>query len=286
MGEVYRARVLDGSRKGWPVALKRLAPSLAANPAYLDRFTTEADLCKLLNHPHIVKVLDVGVSQDTYFIAMELIDGTDLGRLLRRCRKGGIQLPVDFAVYLAKVLLEALAYAHSAVGASGRPLQIVHCDVCPSNLFISRMGEVKLGDFGVARVQQLSEDGEVQGKVHYLSPEAIEGQLTPAVDLWASTVTLYELLTLERPFTGPSDAAVLEAIRHRRYRPIRQLRPELAAPLADAVDRGFAQAPSARFGTAAEFADTLSGLFDERIGNPLAIAAVVRGLFGRAAAAP
>ncbi len=281
MGEVYRAKVLSGPRKGWFVALKRLPPSLAANPKSLDHFTTEADLCKLLDHPHIVKVVEVGVNEDTYFIAMEFVDGTDLARILRRCRRNRIQLPADFALYLAKVLLDALAYAHAAVGASGAPLHIVHCDVSPSNLFISRTGEVKLGDFGVARGRSVgAEGGVVEGKVHYLSPEAIEGQLTPAADLWAAAVTLYELLTLERPFNGATKERVIDAIRRRHYLPIHELRPEVPLALSQVVDRAFAQEPSSRFHAAGEFAETLAGLFDERIGNPMAIAAVVRGLFG------
>ncbi len=281
MAEVYRAQVLSGPRSGWSVALKRLAPSLAADPASVDRFTTEADLCKLLDHPHIVKVFEAGVVQDTYFIAMEFVDGTDLARILRRCKRGGIQLPVDFALYLAKVLLDALAYAHAAVGASGAPLQIVHCDVSPSNLFISRTGEVKLGDFGVAKVRGVGgAESAVQGKVHYLSPEAIEGDFSPAADLWASAVTLYELLTLERPFTGESEAEVLQGIQQRRFQPIQQLRPELPAALAQIMDTSFARKSSARFQTAAKFAQALAPQFDDRIGNPMAIAAVVRGLFG------
>jgi serine/threonine protein kinase len=281
MAEVYRARVISGPRSGWFVALKRLAPSFAADPVYIERFTSEADLSKLLDHPHVVKVFEVGVIQDVYYMVMEFVDGTDLGRILRRCKASRIQLPVDFAVYLAKVLLDALAYAHTALSASGRPLEIVHCDVSPSNVFISRTGEIKLGDFGIARVRSgWREDGDVAGKPHYLSPEAIDGEVTPAADLWASNVTLYELLTLERPFSGDTEAQVLEAIRERQYRPIRELRPELPEPLAEIVDRGFAEKASSRFRTAVEFGEALAPHFDERVGNPLAIAAVVRGLFG------
>ncbi len=281
MAEVYRARVLSGPRSGWFVAIKRLAPILADDPTCVERFTSEAELSRLLDHPHIVKVFEVGVLQNIHYIVMEFIDGTDLGRTLRRCRASSIQLPVDFAVYLAKVLLDALGYAHSVVGPLGGTLEIVHRDVSPSNLFISRTGEIKLGDFGVAQIRSGRPDsGEVAGKPHYLSPEAIEGQATGAVDLWASNVTLYELLTLERPFQGNSEAEVLDAIRGRRYRPIRELRPELPLALAEIVDRGFAKKISARFQTAAEFAEALSPHCDERVGNPLAIAAVVRGLFG------
>ncbi len=274
MAEVYRAKVLSGPRAGWFVALKRLSPSLSANPADVDRFTSEAQLSQKLDHPHIIKVFETGAIESTYFIAMELVDGTDLGRLLRRCRAGGIQLPVDFAVYLAKVLLDALAYAH-------RELKTIHCDVSPSNLFISRMGEIKLGDFGVARLWSgRRDDGEVRGKAPYLSPEAMDGKVTPAADLWASNVTLYELLTLERPFAADSGPKLLDAIRQGRYRSLRELRPEVTIALAGVVDRGFSSEASARFQTAEELAQALALHFDERVGNPLAIAAVVRGLFG------
>ncbi len=274
MAEVYRAKVLSGPKAGWFVALKRLSPSLSANPTDVDRFTREARLSQRLDHPHIIKVFETGVIGSTYFIATELVDGTDLARLLRRCRAGGIQLPVDFAVYLAKVLLDALAYAH-------RGLKIVHCDVSPSNLFISRTGEIKLGDFGVARLWSgRREDGEVRGKAPYLSPEAMDGKVTPAADLWASNVTLYELLTLERPFAAETGPAVLDAIRQGRYRSLRELRPEVTVALAGIVDRGFSSEASARFRTAEKFAQALALHFDERVGNPMAIAAVVRGLFG------
>ena len=151
---------------------------------------------------------------------MELVDGRDLAQILRRCKQRGIPLPIDFAVYLGKVLLEALAYAHTAEDSRGAPLGIVHCDVSPSNLFISRMGEIKLGDFGVARVlvDGSREGGEVLGKPYYLCPESLRGIVTPEADLWAATVVLYELLTLERPFLGNTPEEVFFNIRTARYR--------------------------------------------------------------------
>jgi eukaryotic-like serine/threonine-protein kinase len=149
-----------------------------------------------------------------------------------------------------------------------------------ANLFISRTGEIKLGDFGVARLRSWDEAGEVAGKAYYVSPEVIEGEVSLAADLWASNVTLYELLTLERPFSGGTKALILEAIRQRRYRSVGELRPEISFALAGVVDRGFAREAAARFQSASEFARVLAPHYDERVGNPLAIAAVVRGLFG------
>jgi serine/threonine-protein kinase len=288
MAKVYRARVISGPRAGGWVALKRLAPGLARDPEYLDQFTSEAELSKLLDHPHIVKVYQVGVLKDVYYIAMELVEGRDLGEILRKCHSRRIFLPVDFAVYLVRVLLEALQYAHLVRSPSGKPLEVVHCDVSPSNLFISRNGEVKLGDFGVARARSLYGKDAIQGKPFYLSPELLDGQIHRSADLWAANVTLYELLSLERPFLGDSEDELLEAIRMRRYRPVRELRPEVSPKLAQLVERGFSSRPANRFRSAAEFGSALGKHYDERVGTPLAIAAVVRGLFesGAKAAAP
>ncbi|AKQ67119.1 Serine/threonine protein kinase PrkC, regulator of stationary phase [Myxococcus hansupus] len=282
MAEVYRARVLAGAREGWTVALKRLLPALTRDPESVSLFAREAQLSKQLHHPNIVTVLDAGELEGIYFIVMELVDGRDLGQILRRCKVRGIPLPLDFAVYLGKVLLEALAYAHSATGPQGERLGIVHCDVSPSNLFISRVGEIKLGDFGVSRVlvDGKLQGGDVLGKPYYLSPESLLGEVSPEADLWAATVVLYELLTLERPFTGATPDAVFSAIRSRQYRPLRELRPDVPEALEAVVARAFAERPEDRFLTAEDFALALTPHYDERVGTPLAIAAVVRGLFG------
>lgn len=283
MAEVYRARVLAGPSEGWTVALKRLLPTLTRDRDSIELFAREADLSTKLDHPNIVKVLEAGVYEGIYYIAMELVDGRDLGQILRRCKHRGIPLPVDFAVYLGKVLLEALSYAHHATGANGEPLGIVHCDVSPSNLFISRVGEIKLGDFGVARVRvggTLQGGSEVLGKPYYLSPEALRGHISPETDLWAATVVLYELLTLERPFTGTTPEEVFGNIRARRYKPLRSLRPEVPEALEGVIAKAFSANPEDRFRTAEEFAHALTPHYDERVGTPLAIAAVVRGLFG------
>lgn len=282
MAEVYRAKVISGPRAGWPVAIKRLPPNLANDPEYRDRFTSEADLSRFLDHPNIVKVLEVGEVEGIYYMAMELVDGRDLGQIIRRCKHRGIPLPVDFAVYLSKVLLDALGYAHEAVGPRGDKLGIIHCDVSPSNVFISRVGEIKLGDFGIARAQASAIDTDLLGKPYYLSPETLEGTVTVEGDLWSAAVILYELLTLERPFQGDSRDRVFTSIRGRLYQPVIEVRPEVSQELSEIVDRAFAEDVAARFADAADFAIALDAHYDDRLGTPLAIAAVVRGLFGAA----
>src|SRR2546430_997775 len=158
MAEVYKARVVEGARKGQLVALKRLTPRLASDPEAVDLFCGEADVSSMLKHVNIVEVFETGVVGEVYYLAMEFVDGRDLALILSRCRERAIFLPIPFAVHIALCILDALSYAHQARGPSGMPLNIVHCDVSPSNLFISRLGEIKLGDFGIAKVRSMGGD--------------------------------------------------------------------------------------------------------------------------------
>ena len=283
MAEVFRALDLSGPRAGRKVAIKRLLPELGKQPHYVELFVGEADLSRMLHHPNIIEVYEAGTVGEQYYMAMEYIDGRDLGQILKRCRDRKILLPIDFAVFLGVTLLEALAYAHAAIAPSGKPLGIVHCDISPSNLFISRLGEIKLGDFGIAKAQArdgLENETAVWGKAYYLSPEALAGNIDQAADLWAATVTLYELLTNERPFAGANPDEVAKAIRRARPVPLFEKRLDLGSELDEVVMRGFAREPGVRHRDAASFAEALRPHFDDLIGNPMAIASVVRGLFG------
>lgn len=285
MAEVYRATAVEGPYEGRRVALKRLHPELAKDPHYVELFNAESDLSRMLHHPNVIEVLDAGCIGGVYFIAMDFIDGRDLGQVVQRCRTRRIQLPVDFAVFLVKTLLDALDYAHNLSAPDGRALHVIHCDVSPSNLFISRVGEIKLGDFGIAKVRTLEGQGgeeKIWGKAYYLSPEQLDGRLDTSADLWAAAVTLYELLTLERPFQGADADAVAKKVRGAHFKPVQELRPEIYPPLAELVARALSKKAVDRFATARAFSDALLPHYNELIGTPLAIAAVVRGLFGAA----
>lgn len=280
MAEVFRVRAVAGPMAGVEFALKRLLPELESDPEAVALFAGEADLARFLNHPNIVRVHEVGTFNDAYFMVMELVDGRDVGQIMKKCVEKRIDWPTDFAVFLVKTLLEALSYAHGAVGANGRPLNVVHCDISPSNFFVSRKGDLKLGDFGVARALIDQGLGEVMGKPFYLSPEALAGQLSQSIDLWACTVTLYELLTMQRPFQGKDHERVYDAIRSRKYVSPRSIRPDISKGLEDVIAKGFSKKPEARFQSAAEFAEALTPHFDELVGTSLAISSMVRGLFG------
>ena len=283
MAEVYKARAVEGPRKGQLVALKRLTPRLASDPEAVDLFCGEADVSAMLKHPNIVEVFEAGVVGEVYYLAMEFVDGRDLALILARCRERRIFLPVNFAVHIAKATLDALAYAHEARGPTGMHLNIVHCDVSPSNLFISRLGEIKLGDFGIAKVRSLGDgdqNGTLWGKLAYLAPEQLERRpLTTQVDLWGAATILYEALTNQRAIQGADNDETQEALRAGRIAGVESLRPDIPPGLGDVVHQALQIDPTARFHTAQEFANALEPFHDEISGGALGIASVVRGLF-------
>ena len=283
MAEVYKARAVEGSRANQMVALKRLSPRLASDPEAVDLFCGEADVSVMLKHPNIVEVFEAGVVGEVYYLAMEYVDGRDLALILARCRERRIFLPVNFAVHIAKATLDALGYAHAARGPTGLHLNIVHCDVSPSNLFISRLGEIKLGDFGIAKVRSLGDsdqNGTLWGKLAYLAPEQLERRpLSPQVDLWGAATILYEALTNQRAVQGKTNDETQEALKAGRIAGIESLRPDIPTGLGDVIHKALQIDPSSRYATAQEFAEALEPFHDEISGGALGIASVVRGLF-------
>jgi len=283
MADVYRARAVAGPRAGQTVALKRLRPELARDPEYLELFHREAAVTCRLDHPTCVEVFETGVAGGTPFIAMEYVDGRNLRQILNQCVERRILLPLDFAAFLAHQVAVALAHAHEGVDRSGRPLGVVHCDVSPSNVFISRLGEIKLGDFGVALAAGADAPSGrgAFGKIHYLAPEQIRGERpTPATDLFALGAMTFELLTNAHAFQGRDVNEVGQAILAGRLRAPSELRPEVPFDLDVLVLRCLARSPGERWPSAAAFAAEIATRYDSSIGTPLAIASLVRGLFG------
>lgn len=279
MAEVFKARALGGPMAGEVVALKRLQAPHAQDLAYVDLFTGEADLGRLLDHPHIVRIFDAGIEDEAYYIAMEFVPGWDLASTLYRCQELQVVLPVDVAVYVTSCILEALAYAHAAFGPTGL-LRLVHCDVTPSNIFISTEGEVKLGDFGVARARAVVGDGYSFGKPSYLAPEQIAGAVVdPRVDLWAVAVILYEILAGRRPFRGESPERIAQEILLARPQPIRELRPQVPEGLWEVLDTAFQRDPEARYQTAEFFLEALEPFLNPAVGNAQSLASLNRWLF-------
>lgn len=263
MGEVFLARTTGPGGFEKQVVIKKILPHLADNHSFVQRFTDEGRLVVQLRHAGIAQILDMGEEDGTTFIAMEHVDGRDLRDLLRLGRYTGLTPPVEVVVGVLIRILEALDYAHAESGDDGRPLGIIHRDVSPSNVMLSRSGEVKLVDFGIARATDRlggSVSGAVQGKFAYMSPQQAAGTALDArSDQFAVGIVAWEMLTQERPFDGATDLETLDRIRHFAQRPLAELNPALPVELTAAVDRMLQKSPEGRFPTAGDAARALHG---------------------------
>lgn len=214
MADVYRAEVsgAEGVRK--EVALKLVRAEHAGSPDFVARFVREARLAARLSHANIVQIFEFDQVAGRHFLAMELVRGHHLGRVVERCREQGLRLGTARAVFVAAEVATALAYAHQP-GEDGAP-GLVHRDVSPHNVLVSWEGEVKLTDFGIARAASgagLTLPGTLEGKLAYVAPEQARGEPADArADLFALGVVLWELLTGTRLFARESEAATLELL--------------------------------------------------------------------------
>ncbi|MBK7861909.1 MAG: protein kinase [Archangiaceae bacterium] len=216
MAEVFLARQagLEGFEKR--VVVKRILPGFAQNEEFRKMFLDEARLAADLSHPNVVTIFDIGQDGGTYFIAMEYLHGQDLSSLWHKQREKGEQVPLEHALQLAMDVASGLHHAHTKTSLDSEPLQLVHRDVSPQNLFVTYDGVTKVLDFGIARARKRgvkSDAGVVKGKFAYLAPEALEGaELDARADQFALGIVLFELTTLSRLFHRPSDAEVLRAV--------------------------------------------------------------------------
>jgi len=205
MAVVYRAsKVRDGDFKR-TVCLKRIRPELSDDPEFVRMFRQEASVAASLHHPNIVAVTDFDQVEGQLFLEMELVDGIDLAGLLDEVHALGAAVPLEFARYVASCLLAALAHAHGRA-VDGEPAPVIHRDLSPANVLVSTEGELKLADFGIAKVRGSSvvtEVGDVKGKFAYLSPEQARGEeVDPRSDLYSAGLVLYELLCGRRFNSG------------------------------------------------------------------------------------
>lgn len=195
MAEVLLARRALAGGPGKLVAIKRMAAGLAEQPHYREMFEAETRMSMTLSHSNIVQVFDCSTEPGNAYIVMEFVDGVDLGTLIAHAKESGQVLPLPVATFVVGELLRALSYSHN-LNASSASLGVIHRDVSPQNLLISKAGEVKLTDFGVARlVDENTSGAQPKGKLRYMAPEQMSGKkMDSRVDLFAVGAILFELL--------------------------------------------------------------------------------------------
>jgi len=230
MADVWQAQGPNGV-----CVIKCPHPHLCGNPDFVRMFLDEASLLAQLHHPGIAQISDLGQVEGVYFLAMEYVPGFDLMTVSLEHERHGELMGPELCARIVADAAAALHYAHEARGQNGLPLKLVHRDVSPHNILLSRQGVVKLIDFGVAKAattMHRTQAGFVKGKYPYMSPEQITGQVIDRrVDIYALGLVLYELLTNVRAIPGDTEIEQIDAARTGRIRPIEQLRPNVPVPL-------------------------------------------------------
>ena len=262
MAEVFLAIALGEEGFEKPVVIKRLLPQKAAKGRFLQMFLDEARILPSLQHGNIVQILDMGKMDGLPFLTLEYVDGMDLCTILERCDAVGSPLPHGLAAYIASEVCRGLDYAHRKKDDQGRPLNIVHRDISPSNIFISYEGAVKVGDFGLAKARDnldKSETGVIKGKFSYLSPEQSRGhEVDQRSDIFSLGTTLYEMTCGVRPFVGETDVQTILRVRETTYVAPSELMPAFSSELETVITCAMEQDPARRYSTAAEMRDDLS----------------------------
>jgi eukaryotic-like serine/threonine-protein kinase len=272
MAEVFRgvAESMEGFKKA--VAIKRILPNLTKNQKFVSMFLDEARLSLFLQHANIVQVFDISRTPDNaYFLVMEYVDGCNLKSLIERQKQKGKRIEVGHTIYLMIECCKALHYAHALEHPeTNEPLGIVHRDISPPNILLSKNGEVKLVDFGLAKANsqiESTDPGVVKGKFSYLSPEAASGlEVDSRADVFAVGIILWELFTGRRLFYGDTDYQTVELVRQARVPSIAALNPEIEPEIEQVVRKALARDPEERYQNANDLGDALAQyLFSHRM---------------------
>jgi serine/threonine-protein kinase len=263
MATVFMARRTGPGRFAQTAALKVIHPHLAQEREFVEMFLEEARIASSINHPNVCRVLDFGQAEGTYYLAMEYVRGETWASTLEKLasqRESRLRIHA-IANHVIGQACEGLHAVHEAVDSSGAPLQIVHRDISPQNLFVAYDGSVRILDFGIAlskgaRAQGSSTSRLVKGRNAYMAPEqALGAEVDRRADIWSLGVCLREALAGERLFERETQMATLRAVTQEPLPPWPKHVPLL---LREICDRALERDPAARFPTAREFGSALA----------------------------
>jgi eukaryotic-like serine/threonine-protein kinase len=263
MAEIFRAMTVgtEGFRR--VLVVKRIHKSLDASPEFLRMFFDEAKISALLNHPYIVQIYDFGQIDGAYFLAMEHVDGRDLGNVMRRLTRLGAPMHPSTVALICQQVAQGLHYAHTLQSADGQRLNIVHRDINPSNVMLLRTGMVKVLDFGIAKASAAAGKAQtrasvIKGKLGYLSPEQARCEpLDGRSDVFSLGATMWEMLAGEKLFGGGTDFERIRSVLETPIPPPSRRRAEIPPELDRIVGRALQRDLARRYHSAEELADDL-----------------------------
>lgn len=257
MAQVHRAKKRGPAGFERSVALKRMLSHLAEDGSFVESFIREAKVVSLLVHPNIAQVYDFGRIGGIYYIAMELVPGFDLRKLLRYANRANEPIPLPVVLSILGELCDALEYAHTCKDEQGTQLNIVHRDISPSNMIVAPTGHLKVIDFGIAKAsarQLHTESGQVKGKLGYMSPESALGMSSGGVsDVFSMGVVAWELVTASPLFSARTDFETMRKIREADIAPPSRLNPSCPPELDRLVLAALERDPQQRLPSAAAF---------------------------------
>ena len=261
MAEIFLAKQLGVEGFERNVVIKRMLQHLSSVTDFVNMFLDEARLAARLAHPNIVQINDLGHADGCYYISMEYLAGEDFSTLLRSSARRQQYVPLNISLKVMAEAATGLHFAHEFTDAKGAPMNVVHRDVSPSNIFITYTGQVKVLDFGIARAETRVTNttaGVVKGKYQYMSPEqAGSGNVDRRADIYSLGVSLYEAVTNIRPFARDNDLAILKAVLANEYVRPREARPDLPEEIERIILKALSPDPDQRYQTAAELAQDL-----------------------------
>jgi serine/threonine-protein kinase len=257
MGEIFLARLEGAAGFEKLFVIKRILPHLADDPRFRAMLIAEARIASVMTHSNICQVYELGETDGQLYIAMEYLEGVTLLPLLRKLSKESGALDFGFVAGMIQQATDALHYAHELRERGGDTLGIVHRDVTPTNLFLTDTGVVKILDFGIAKVKDVSANtqaGTVKGKYAYMAPEQLRGAAVDRrADVFALGVVVYEMLALRRLFQRKTDYLTFRAVLEQPIMDIRRYRADCPDALAAALTRALDRDPASRFETARQF---------------------------------
>jgi serine/threonine protein kinase len=258
MATVHLGRVLEADGSSRTVAVKRLHPQFCKDPEFVAMFIDEARLAARIKHPNVVETLDILTMGQELLLVMEYIRGECFSKLLRAARRKNLEPSIGVVGRIASGMLHGLHAAHEARDDRGELLNVVHRDISPQNVMIDVDGGVKVLDFGVAKASariQITRDGQMKGKLSYMSPEQLQGMpVDRRADVFACGVVLWEALTRRRLFVGEDASEVLRKILRDEVPPPSQWMPGLSLEVDQVVLRALSKDPEQRYQTAEELA--------------------------------
>jgi len=275
MAEVFKAKLIGLKGFEKTLALKKILPEFGEDEDFVQMFVDEARISSNLHHSNIVQVFDFGQVEASYYITMEYVDGPNLKSLFQRYLTRHDRFPQNFVFYIAIQIAKALEYAHNVHLEGQEKLQLVHRDVSPQNILISRSGEVKITDFGIAKAAikiSKTQPGKIQGKLSYMSPEQASGQhLDRRSDIFSLGVIIYELLTGEKLYAAENTSARFKEVRQAEIRRVGFIIPDLPSQAESLIMRMLAKNPEERPQTTADVIKELSDVLSDISTESLAI---------------